>query len=110
MAKITPVLWTYNEDSEGKSPIYLRISSRGKTKYLSLGVKLRESQWNPRSQSVRKGHPRSADINTLIQERLAKGQEEILEAKRTERSLTATQLKRALALSDSNDYSGNFFA
>ena len=70
MAKITPVLWTHNENAEGRSPIYLRISAQGNTKYKTLGVHLKEALWNGRTQRVRRNHEKREEINALIERKL----------------------------------------
>jgi hypothetical protein len=39
-AKVTPVLWKHKTNSDGHSPIYLRIYASGQTKYKSLSVSI----------------------------------------------------------------------
>ena len=71
MAKITPVLMQHKQNGNGRSPIYLRLSSGGKTKYKSLGYRIKETHWNERSRRVRKSHKKHAEINALIRSKLS---------------------------------------
>jgi hypothetical protein len=96
MAKFTAVLWTHNENAEGRSPIYLRISARSKTKYVSLGVRLKETHWNGRTRRVRKSHRKHEEINALIRSKLSEGDDFILGRKRAGKPITARYLKEAL--------------
>lgn len=89
MAKITPVLWKYKKDGNGKHPIYLRIASKGKKKYLSLGEQIRSSHWNDNRNRVRKSHKREAELNKLIREAVSIGRDEIYRLKLERRPITA---------------------
>ena len=97
MAKITPVLWKHKKNSEGRSPIYLRISAGGKTKYRSLRVYMKETHWNARQRRVRKSHKRSGEINALISQRLSEAQTAVLDFQREGVPVTAARVKEALS-------------
>ena len=110
MAKITPVLWKHKENSEGRSPIYLRISAGGKTKYRSLRVYLKPTHWNARQRRVRKSHKHSGEINALIQARLSKAQTAVLDFQREGAPVTAARVKESLSEPEAKDGSLDFFA
>ncbi|MEM9664639.1 MAG: site-specific integrase [Bacteroidota bacterium] len=98
MATVTPILRTSKKDRQGRCPIWLRISDRDGTRYLSLGkeAKVLPSQWNDRQRRVRKGHPHAALINRLLEVRLDEAQAEMLRLKIEREEATASHLKEKL--------------
>jgi Arm DNA-binding domain len=76
VATITPVLWTQKVDSEGRSPLYLRIQAHRKRRLVSLGIKLQEDQWDAAKGRVRR-HPRRAEINAILAARVSELESEV---------------------------------
>lgn len=105
MATVTPILRTSKRDKRGRCPIWLRISDRDSTRYLSLGEKVLPSEWNPKKQRVRKGHLHADLLNELIAQRLADAKAEILRLKIERTYATANHLKDALADEEAADFS-----
>ena len=103
MAKITPVLWKHKTNSDGHSPIYLRIYAGGKTKYKSLSVYIHERHWNEGQRRVRKSHRRHAQINTRITERLAEAEGAVLDRQREGKPVRPRHVKRVLSEADGGD-------
>mgnify|MGYP002832243193 CR=1 FL=1 len=68
MATATPVLWTYKKHDDGRADIKLRFTDENRSVYLSLGIAVRENQWNPRLQRVRKNHRDADEINANFDE------------------------------------------
>lgn len=95
MAKITPVLMQHKENGSGRSPIYLRISSKDITKYKSLGYQVKKTHWNERSRRVRKSHKKHVEINALIRTKLSEADDFVLSRKRAGKPITARHLKQA---------------
>ena len=114
MAKVTPVLWKHKTNSDGHSPIYLRIYAGGKTKYKSLSVYIHERHWNEGQRRVRKSHRRHAQINTRITERLAEAEGAVLDRQREGKPVRPRHVKRALSETDGSASDeaaqGDFFA
>ncbi|MEM8598465.1 MAG: site-specific integrase [Bacteroidota bacterium] len=104
MATVTPILRTSKRDKRGRCPIWLRLSDRDGTRYLSLGVKVLPSQWNDRQRRVRKGHPNADLINRLISERLIEAEAQILQLKIEHTYATADHLKDALGEDGATDF------
>jgi hypothetical protein len=63
IAKVTPVLWKHKTNSNGHSPIYLRIYASGQTKYKSLSVSIPPRHWNERQPP----HPRAGNTPNVVQ-------------------------------------------
>ncbi|MDX1420852.1 MAG: Arm DNA-binding domain-containing protein, partial [Rubricoccaceae bacterium] len=110
MARVTPVLWKRKTNKKGLAPIYLRISDSARTRYVSLRVLVRPSQWNENSGGLRKGHKRAEELNNLIARRVAEAEEEILRLKAEKKAATADRLKRVLASSREEAAITDFFA
>jgi site-specific recombinase XerD len=50
----------------GEIPIYLRFTENRKTRYLSTGIAVKEDDWNPNKEEVRKSHPLSVKYNAEL--------------------------------------------
>ena len=100
MAAYRPVLWKHKRQSDGHCPIWLRFEGGGRTLYASLGVNIHPRHWNEKRAEVRKGHPQSEGINSLIQARLSCVEAERLRLLREGEPVTAEALKAAVAPAD----------
>ncbi|GAB5519487.1 MAG: site-specific integrase [Rhodothermales bacterium] len=104
MATVTPLLRTAKKDKKGRSPIWLRIADRNGSRFLSLGEKVRPSQWNPRTGRVRKSHPHADLLNKLIDERVHEAEAEVLRLKIDGTYATADHVKKHLTVDPSADF------
>lgn len=109
MAKVTPVFWRHKVNQKGHSPIYLRISDTDATRYVSLRVYIRGSQWNERTARVRKSHKDADAINNLIAQRIAEVEAEIIRLKTEKEAVTVDHLKDTIAPSPQNKAASDFF-
>lgn len=55
----------YSTDDFGT--IQIRITTNRKSKYETLGEKIKEKYWNPEKKEVRKNHPEQERLNTLLE-------------------------------------------
>lgn len=55
------------QKTNGEYPIYIRITENRKSKYLSTGISVRESDWNPTQQEIRKSHNLSKRLNSELE-------------------------------------------
>lgn len=104
MPTVTPILRTSKRDRKGQCPIWLRISDRDGSRFVSLAIKVRPAQWNPNAKRVRKGHPNADLINQLISERLIEAERAILTARLDNERPTAETLKETLASEGVGDF------
>lgn len=93
MATITPIIRTSKRDNRGRCPIWLRISDRSSTRFVSLGERVLPTQWNPRTQRVRQSHVHADLINELIRSRVQELEAEVLRMKIDGQYATADDLK-----------------
>ena len=45
MIKVAPILYTYKTLSNGEHPLMIRLTLKGKRKYIGLGVNCKASYW-----------------------------------------------------------------
>lgn len=60
-----------NPKKNGEIPIYLRITSNRKHKYLSTGVSIIGKHWNPDKEIIRKTHPNYKALNKTLRKKIS---------------------------------------
>jgi integrase/recombinase XerD len=79
MSSINVLLKKNKQTSTGQFPLYLRIIKDRKTKFISLGIKIEESQWDQKTQKAKKNHPNSNRVNAFIAKKIAEAEAETLD-------------------------------
>lgn len=111
MATVTPVLRTNKTNAEGTAPIYIRISDRERTLYVSIGERVRPKYWLNGKQRVSKRHAQADEINEIIRRRVDELNEEIYRRKVGGEEPTAGELQGVLKASIRGEpRAGDFFA
>ena len=97
---------------DGRRHLYLRISHKEDTKYLSLGLSVKEADWNARKGQVRRSHPEHARLNRLIADTQARAEAVLTEMLTTGRLVTVETLRDeiARAIARTEDDGEDFFA
>jgi site-specific recombinase XerD len=96
MASIKLILRTNKVDQSGHSPLYIRLIKDRKTKFVAVGVKLKESEWDDDKQRVKKNHPNSARMNAAISQKVADAEAQVADLERKVKSVSANKLKEAI--------------
>ena len=96
MASIKLILRTYQVDQTGHSPLYIRIIKDRKTKFITAGVKLKESEWDETKQKVKKNHPNSARMNASLSQKIADAEWHVADMERKVKSVSINKLKEAI--------------
>ena len=96
MASIKLILRTNKIDQSGHSPLYIRLIKDRKTKFVAVGVKLKESEWDDEKQRVKKNHPNSARMNASIAQKVADAEAQVADLERKVKSVSANKLKEAI--------------
>lgn len=96
MASIKLILRTNKIDQSGHSPLYIRLIKDRKTKFVAVGVKLKESEWDDEKQRVKKNHPNSARMNASISQKVADAEAQVADLERKIKSVSANKLKEAI--------------
>ena len=71
MATVNVVLKKNKKYTDGKQPLYIRITKGNSSKYISLGFRVNLKDWLKDKQKVRKGVENSSRINNFIAQKAA---------------------------------------
>ena len=105
MATINATLKTWQTDKKGRHLVMLRLEAGNRTKYISLGIKVSKSYWNPKKGEIRAGHPHAEDLNRSIQKRVHAAEKVLHRMTKDKQSITADTLKDAITKpTDSSDF------
>jgi integrase/recombinase XerD len=86
MGSIKVLLKKNKQNEDGSYPVYIRAIKDRNTKFMALGIKLLENQWDEKEQRVKKNHPNSVRMNALISKKKAEAEAENLDLVLEERS------------------------
>jgi site-specific recombinase XerD len=93
MASTKIILKLDKIDQTGHAPLYLRVIKDRKTKFISLGIKLKENEWDAEKQRVKKIHKNSTRLNASIANKIAETEGHIADLERTVKHFSANTLK-----------------
>ncbi|WP_395047988.1 tyrosine-type recombinase/integrase [Flavobacterium sp.] len=96
MASIKLILRTHQQDQAGHCPLYIRVIKDRKAKFISVGVKLKESEWDEAKQRVKKNYPNSARMNASIAQKIADAEGQVADLERKVKTVSAKKLKEAI--------------
>ena len=96
MASIKLILRTNQKDQTGKSPLYIRIIKDRKTKFITAGLKLKESDWDEAKQRVKKSYPNSARMNAALAQKIADAEGQGADMERKVKTVSIKKLKEAI--------------
>ncbi|MGQ7947152.1 tyrosine-type recombinase/integrase [Flavobacterium sp. WC2509] len=96
MASVKLILRTQQADQTGHSPLYIRIIKDRKTKFITAGVKLKESEWDEVKQKVKKNHSNSARMNASLSQKIADAEGQVADMERKVKTVSIKKLKEAI--------------
>ena len=96
MASVKLILRTHQVDQTGHSPLYIRIIKDRKTKFITAGVKLKESEWDEVKQKVKKNHSNSARMNAALSQKIADAEGQVADMERKIKTVSVKKLKEAI--------------
>lgn len=105
MASIKLVLRINQEDKTGYSPLYIRVIKDRKAKFITTGLKLKQSDWDDSKQKIKKKHTNSARMNAFLAQKIADAEGMIADHERKRKSVSARKLKEVIKGKDM----ANFF-
>ena len=103
MASIRVILKEDKINVEGEAPLYLRIIKDRKSKFITLGFKIKPEHWDKEKQEVKKANPNSARLNRLILAEKAKAMDIVLDVVNDNRALPSN-LKKAMKGEGGNNF------
>jgi integrase/recombinase XerD len=86
----------HQQDQAGHCPLYIRVIKDRKAKFISVGVKLKESEWDEAKQRVKKNHPNSARMNASIAQKIADAEAQVADLERKVKTVSVNKLKDAI--------------
>lgn len=96
MASIKLILRKHQLDQTGHCPLYIRIIKDRKTKFITAGVKLKESEWDEGKQKVKKNHSNSARMNASLSQKIADAEGQVADMERKLKTVSVKKLKEAI--------------
>jgi site-specific recombinase XerD len=96
MASIKLILRKHQLDQTGHCPLYIRIIKDRKTKFITAGVKLKESEWDEGKQRVKKNHSNSARMNASLSQKVADAEGQVADMERKIKTVSVKKLKEAI--------------
>jgi integrase len=93
MATTKLILKTEKENKKGKIPLFLRIIQDRKPSYISLGVYLKQSEWNDEEKKVKKSHPNSTRLNAFIAKKVAEAEAKMVELQTKQKRPSGKKIK-----------------
>ena len=96
MASIKLILRTNKIDQAGHSPLYIRLIKDRKTKFVAVGVKLKENEWDEEKQRVKKNHPNSGRMNASLMQKIADAEGQVADLERKIKTVSINKLKEAI--------------
>ncbi len=79
---------------DGSKSLYLRVTAKGKQKYLSINVSVKPKHWNQRKEEIRLGSPDCVFKNKVIQLSISKAQKIIIDFLHRNQILTINEFER----------------
>ncbi len=96
MSTIKVVIRKDKVSKDGLAPLYIRIIKDRKPRLISLGIKLKPTEWDEDLQRVKKSNKNSSRLNALISQKIADANAEVVEIERTKKTTTSKRLKEAI--------------
>jgi len=93
MATTKLILKVEKENKKGKIPLFLRIIQDRKPSYISLGVYLKQSEWNEEEKKVKKSHPNSTRLNAYIAKKVAEAEAKMVELQTKQKRPSGKKIK-----------------
>jgi len=104
MATVKVLLKMNKKNEQGFAPLYLRIIKDRKTKFVSIGIRLKPEHWNEDDGKVRKSHPNAGRFNAAISQKIAEAEGLAVEMETKSKSVNAYKIKEKLLGKASTDF------
>lgn len=96
MATLKLTLDKRRKYKDGRSPLILRLTAKGKSTSIHLGTKLLEAEWDNNKSKVLKAHPNCKELNLHLKKQLLEYENKLLLAEVKNQSAKLIELKNKL--------------
>ena len=90
------ILRTNKPKKDGTLPLALQITKDRKSSVIHLGHSIKETDWDPVNQRVKKSHPNSVRLNNLILKKLAEANDTAIDLETNKQFVTAKTVKQKI--------------
>lgn len=97
MARVSIYARSDKRDAAGTVPLYVRIAHKNSTRYVSLGLRVKEKNWNAAAEEVRKSQPEHAKLNQYLAGVKSEAQAAIADLMASRAPVTLQALKKRLS-------------
>ena len=95
MATIKMLLKKNKQKANGEYPLYMRITEKGKPKYISVGISLLEKQWDEHKELV-KSHSSKTRFNAKISQLLSNARNTSIDQELKGKTVTSSTIKNSI--------------
>ncbi len=88
--------------SDNTYPLALRITKDRKTSFIHLGKNILDEHWDTKTQRVKKSHPNSAKLNSLIFDKIKEYNNLILDLEKQKKDTTSRGIKSSIKKGEQN--------
>ena len=106
MASKTKITIRKKPNKAGLYPLVIRITKNRKSTYIYIGHYIELKHWDEKNREVRKSHPNSNELNTLLLSKLTEANGKLMELQSNSKDVSANQVKKQIV---SNNKFGNFY-
>lgn len=96
MASVKVILKEEKINKAGEAPVYLRIIKDRKSKYISIGLRVKPQDWNSDLCKVKKSHPNMGRANAFIATKVAEAEGVALDLQRESKFVSPVQIKKVI--------------
>ncbi|MBT9391791.1 site-specific integrase [Hymenobacter sp. NST-14] len=96
MASVKVILKEEKINKAGEAPVYLRIIKDRKSKYISIGLRVKPQDWNSDLCKVKKSHPNMGRTNAFIATKVAEAEGVALDLQRESKFVSPVQIKKVI--------------
>jgi len=96
MSSVKLVLRIQQKDATEHCPLYIRIIKDRKARFVSTGIRLKETEWDDEKQRVKKNHSNSNRLNAALMQKIADAEGQIADIERNKSNISAKKIKEII--------------
>lgn len=96
MASSLKIVLRSKQNSDGTSPLAMRVTIGRKSSYIYLGFSVRKADWDAVAQKIKKSHPNSAQLNNFILSKKAEANDKMLNMAAHNKDVSSKAVRRQI--------------
>ncbi|MCK0136053.1 site-specific integrase [Arenibacter sp. S6351L] len=102
MSSKTKIVLRKKANKEGLFPLAIRITKNRRSSYMFIGHYIDQKYWDEKRMNIRKSHPNSELLNTLLSSKLAEVNKTLMELQFENNDVSSFRIKKELSASNSD--------